>query len=126
MKHLLWGLVIAGVLVLAVFGLISSAQARDRDINISCSEDIDNIVNSDSKSLKTGFVLQPDCVHSVSATLKPYDGDQIFCQRTVQFIQRGPAFDPEPSCTIRGQAGLDQVIKPQGFFYGDGFYCEGG
>jgi hypothetical protein len=51
--------------------------------------------------------------YNVSATLHLNDGDQLVGE-TSTFVERGPAFDPQPTVTIQGSTGVANAIRAQG------------
>jgi hypothetical protein len=109
----------------AVLLVAPEVQAASRTVNVGCTQDLDAIVNADSKTIATRFELGA-CTYTASATIQPEDGDEIAGPAGTLFA-RGPAFDPENlTATIVGAPGLDQVMKPKGTFYGEWFKCEGG
>lgn len=83
-----------------------------RVVQVPCSANIANVINNDSKTTATRFALGA-CTYSTSTTLKPQNGDEVVGPEGT-FIDRPPAYDPEPKATIAGSATLDQVMKPQG------------
>jgi hypothetical protein len=91
---------------------------------VPAGADLDRFINSDPSGTATTFCL-PATTYTVDNTLVPQNGDKIIGP-TGTLISRPPAFDPEPTATIRGAAGLDQVMKPKGTFTGQWFIVEGG
>ena len=87
--------------------------AVDRTVNLSSTADIDSVVNGDSATTATRFVLAAGATYRASTTVVPRDGDEIVGP-TGTFTQRGPAYDPSTNATITGGGTIDQVIKPQG------------
>jgi hypothetical protein len=122
--------VIAVLLVILVaFVIAPAAQAASRTVPIPCGtgpqSDIDNVINGDPPGTTTRFVLGADCTFTASATLVPRGGDEVVCAIQPSFIWRGNSGDPQTRCTIEGFT-LPTVMKPQGYFYGEGFTCRGG
>src|SRR5215210_1206993 len=109
MKHLgeLIGLVMIGVLS-AVF-----LMGADRVVDVPCGEDLDATVNADDPTIGTRFQLEGPCTYTVDTIVALKDGDEIVGPQG-SFIERYPAFDPEPSVTIEGIAGLGNVIRAEG------------
>jgi LPXTG-motif cell wall-anchored protein len=96
--------------------VVSSAvfwMGADRVVPVTCGQDLDVTVNSDSSAIGTRFQLAGGCTYTVDAVVAPKNGDEI-AGPAGAFIERGPAFDPEPSVTIVASEGLSNVIRPQG------------
>jgi hypothetical protein len=109
LKHLvlLIGYVMIGVLA-AVF-LMGAA----REVPVSCGQDVDVIVNADDPTIGTRFQLEGGCTYTVDTMMVLNDGDEIAGPEG-SFIERTPAFDPEPTVTIVGSEGLSNVIRAKG------------
>jgi hypothetical protein len=109
LKHLvvLIGYVMIGVLA-AVF-----LMGADRVIPVSCGQDLDASVNSDDPTIATRFQLEGPCTYPVDTIVRPNEGDEI-AGPPATFIERAPAFDPEPTATILGSEGLSNVIRARG------------
>jgi len=95
--------------LLAVVFLIGA----DRVVPVTCGQDLDATVNADDPTIGTRFELEGACTYPVDTTIVPKDGDEI-AGPAGSFIERGPAFDPEPTATIQGTSTLPKVINPQG------------
>jgi hypothetical protein len=129
---------ILAVLIVLLAGIASLALANtneawgaSRSVNIPCGADIDNVINNDPSGTATIFVLGADCTFTASATVVPKNGDEIHCQiRPTGTILAGSwplaAVDPATRCTIQGASTLATVMKPRGYFYGEGFTVRGG
>jgi hypothetical protein len=109
LKHLvlLIGYVMIGVLA-AVF-----LMGADRVVPVSCGQDLDAIVNADDPTIGTTFQLEGPCTYTVDTMMVLNDGDEIAGPEG-SFIERAPAFDPEPTVTIEGSEGLSKVIRAKG------------
>jgi hypothetical protein len=109
MKHLvaLMGLVMIGALS-ALF-----LMGADRVVVVGCGQDLDAIINADSSSIGTRFQLEGPCTYTVDKMVELNDGDEIAGPQAT-FIERPPAFDPEPTATIVGSEGLSNVIRARG------------
>jgi hypothetical protein len=109
MKHLvaLIGPVIIGVLS-AVF-----LMGADRVVDVPCGQDLDATVNADDPTIGTRFQLAGGCTYPVDTMVALENGDEI-AGPVGTFIERLPAFDPEPSVTIVASEGLSHVIRAHG------------
>jgi hypothetical protein len=109
MKHLgeLIGLVMIGVLS-AVF-----LMGADRVVDVPCGQDLDATVNADDPTIGTRFQLEGPCTYTIDTIVALKNGDEIAGPQG-SFIERYPAFDPEPSVTIEGIDGLGNVIRAEG------------
>jgi hypothetical protein len=85
----------------------------DRVVVIPCGQDLDAIVNADDPTIGTRFQLEGPCTYPVDTTVVLDEGDQI-AGPLGSFIERPPAFDPEPTVTIVGSEGLSNVIRARG------------
>ncbi|MDQ4063578.1 MAG: hypothetical protein M3122_06765, partial [Actinomycetota bacterium] len=111
------GLVAAVIMVPLILVFCSLADAQARIVDIPCGRDIDATINADPRGTPSHFVLGADCTFSASATIVPSNGDVVACAVAPTFVQRGPAFDPNPRCTVAGgtdAASLDIVFRPIG------------
>jgi Right handed beta helix region len=79
---------------------------------VPCDEDLDVWVNDNSPTA-TRFQLEGGCTYTVDRVLALNNGDEIVGPAG-EFIERPPAFDPEPTATIVASEGLSNVIRPQG------------
>ena len=108
------GLVAAVIMVPLILVFCSLADAQARIVDIPCGRDIDATINADPRDTPSRFVLGADCTFTASATIVPSNGDEVACAVAPTFVQRGPAFDPNPRCTVAGAASLDIVFRPIG------------
>jgi hypothetical protein len=109
LKHhvVLIGLTMVG-LVVALF-----LMGADGVVTVSCDQDLDSIVNADDPTLASRFQLQGPCTYTVDTMMELNEGDQI-AGPPATFIERPPAFDPEPTVTILATEGLSHVIRAKG------------
>ena len=109
LKHLvvLIGYVMVGFLA-ALF-----LMGADRVVPVTCGQDLDATVNADDPTIGTRFQLEGACAYTVDTMVKLKNGDEI-TGPAGSFIERGPAFDPEPTVDIVGGAGVSSVIRAQG------------
>ena len=91
MKHLvaLIGLVVIGVLSVVFL------MGADRVVDVPCGQDLDATVNADAPTIGTRFQLQGPCTYTVDTMVVLENGDEI-AGPAGTFIERFPAFDPEP------------------------------
>jgi hypothetical protein len=101
------GLTMVG-LVVALF-----LMGADGVVTVSCDQDLDSIVNADDPTLASRFQLQGPCTYTVDTMMELNEGDQI-AGPPATFIERPPAFDPEPTVTILATEGLSHVIRAKG------------
>jgi hypothetical protein len=80
---------------------------------VPCGQDLDAIINSDDPAIGTRFQLEGACTYTVDTMVELNEGDQIAGPQAT-FIERAPAFDPEPTVTIVGSEGLSNVIRARG------------
>jgi hypothetical protein len=109
LKHLfeLIGLTMVG-LVVALF-----LMGADGVVVVTCDQDLDSIVNADDPTIATRFQLEGPCTYTVDTIVELNEGDQI-AGPPATFIERPPAFDPEPTVTILATEGLSHVIRAKG------------
>src|SRR5215204_1723962 len=100
--------------------VVSSAvfwMGADRVIPVTCSQDLDVIVNADDPTIGTRFQLEGPCTYTVDTKVAPKNGDEIAGPKAT-FIERSTstasALDPEPTVTILGSEGLSNVIRAEG------------
>src|SRR5215208_7782607 len=96
--------------------VISSAvflMGADRVVTVTCGQDLDAIVNADDPLIGTRFQLEGPCTYTVDSMVVLNEGDEIAGPQAT-FIERPPAFDPEPIVTIEGSDGLSNVIRARG------------
>src|SRR5215217_5729573 len=87
--------------------------AADRVVAVPCGQDLDAIVNADDPMIGTIFQLEGGCTYPVDTMVELNEGDEIAGPQGT-FIERPPAFDPEPTVTIVGSEGLSNVIRARG------------
>jgi hypothetical protein len=85
----------------------------DRVVVVPCGQDLDAIVNADDPAIGTRFQLEGGCTYLVDTMVVLNEGDEI-AGPPATFIERLPAFDPEPTATIVGSEGLNHVISARG------------
>ena len=115
-------LVVAGLTaVLAVLLIHVSpvgAQAVCSGTQVNPGDDLDAIVNSDSRYTATTFCLNPNpdgsvATYNISATLLLKDGDRIVGQEGATET-RGPATYGHPVVAIRPSVALDKLVSAMG------------
>jgi hypothetical protein len=109
LKHLLILSGYATVGLLAVLFLIGA----DRVVSVACGQDLDATVNADEGTTGTKFQLEGPCTYTVDTMVVLNNGDEIAGPEG-SFIERGPAFDPEPTVTIVGKQRVSNVIAARG------------
>jgi hypothetical protein len=116
--------------------LVSSAvfwMGADRVVIVPCGQDLDAIINADDPMIGTRFQLEGPCTYTVDTMVELNEGDEIAGPQGT-FIERPPAFDPEPTVAIVGNEGLSHVIRARGtvrlewvkIVGGTGEYSSGG
>lgn len=113
-------LAVLAVLVVSVV-LIggSSASFATRTVNVGCSQNLANAVNSDSKTTATRFVLG-SCTYTASATLKPQNGDEIVgVPGEVRERDIAGTYPDAITSTIKASASLEVIAKPEGRFHSE-------
>jgi hypothetical protein len=88
-------------------------MGADRVVAVPCDQDLDATVNADDPSIGTRFQLEGGCTYPVDTMVVLNEGDEIAGPPGL-FIERPPAFDPEPTVTIVGSEGLSNVIRARG------------
>jgi hypothetical protein len=88
-------------------------MGADRVVVVPCGQDLDAMVNADDPTMATRFQLEGGCTYTVDTTVELNEGDQIAGPQAT-FIERPPAFDPQPTVTIVGTEGLSNVIRAMG------------
>jgi hypothetical protein len=88
-------------------------MGADRVVVVPCGQDLDAMVNADDPTIATRFQLEGGCTYPVDTVMVLNDGDEI-AGPPGTFIERGPAFDPQPTVTIVGSEGLSNVIRAKG------------
>ena len=109
MKHLVVLIGYATVGFLAALFLMGS----DRVVPVTCGQDLDAIVNADPPTIGTRFQLEGPCTYPVDTKVILKNGDELAGPQGT-FIERDPAFDPEPTVTIVGDADVINVIAARG------------
>ncbi|MBA2783433.1 MAG: hypothetical protein H0T74_11035, partial [Rubrobacteraceae bacterium] len=109
MKHLLE---LIGLTMIVVSSAVFLMGA-DRVVVVPCDQDLDAIVNADDPTIGTRFQLEGPCTYPVDTMMVLNEGDEI-AGPVGSFIERAPAFDPEPVVTIVGSEGLSNVIRAYG------------
>jgi hypothetical protein len=109
LKHLFELIGITIIVVLSALFLMGA----DREIAVPCGQDLDAIVNADDPTLGTRFQLEGPCTYPVDTMVELNNGDELAGPQGM-FIERYPAFDPEPTVTIVGSEGLRNVIRAKG------------
>jgi hypothetical protein len=92
---------------------IGTTTTSDRVVVVGCGQDLDAIVNADDPTIATRFQLEGGCTYTVDTMVELNDGEEIAGPQAT-FIERPPAFDPEPTVTIVGSEGLSHVIRAKG------------
>src|ERR671914_502779 len=90
-----------------------TTTTSDRVVVVPCGQDLDAIVNADDPAIGTRFQLEGGCTYLVDTMVVLNEGDEI-AGPPATFIERSPAFDPEPTATIVGSEGLRNVIRARG------------
>ena len=78
-----------------------TTTTSDRVVVIPCGQDLDAIVNADDPAIGTRFQLEGGCTYLVDTMMVLNEGDEIAGPEGSFIIERGPAFDPEPTVTTR-------------------------
>jgi hypothetical protein len=96
-------------------GLLAAlfVMGADRVVPVTCGQDLDSIVNADSSTIGTRFQLEGPCSYTVDNMVVLKNGDEL-AGPVGSFIERPPAFDPEPIVTIVGGADVINVIAARG------------
>src|SRR5215217_375100 len=90
-----------------------TTTTAERVVVVPCGQDLDAIVNADDPAIGTRFQLEGPCTYTVDATVELNEGDEL-AGPLATFIERLPAFDPQPTVTIVGSEGLPHVIRAKG------------
>jgi hypothetical protein len=93
--------------------LTGTTTTSDRVVVVPCGQDLDAIINADDPAIATTFQLEGPCTYLVDTMVELNEGDEIAGPEG-SFIERLPAFDPEPTVTIVGSEGLSHVIRAKG------------
>jgi hypothetical protein len=108
-KHLFELICLSSIVVLSMLFVMGA----DRVIVVPCGQDLDATVNADDPTIGTRFQLEGPCTYPVDTMVELNEGDEIAGPQGA-FIERYPAFDPEPTVTIVGSEGLRKVIRARG------------
>jgi hypothetical protein len=109
LKHLVVLIGYATVGLLAALFLMGA----DRVVSVTCGQDLDATVNADEPTIATRFQLEGPCTYPIDTKVVLKNGDELAGPQGT-FIERGPAFDPEPTVTIVGGADVINVIAARG------------
>jgi hypothetical protein len=109
LKHLFE---LIGFTMIVIFSAVLLMGA-DRAVLVGCGQDLDAIINADDPTIGTRFQLEGPCTYTVDTMVELNEGDEIAGPPGL-FIERPPAFDPEPTATIVGSEGLKHVIRAKG------------
>jgi hypothetical protein len=109
LKHLFDLIGLTMIVALAAVFLMGA----DRVVAVPCEQDLDATVNADDPTIGTRFQLEGGCTYTVDTMVELNEGDEIAGPQGT-FIERAPAFDPQPTVTILGSEGLSNVIRAQG------------
>ncbi len=109
MKHLLELIGLTMIVVSSAVFLMGAEGV----VVVPCDQDLDAIVNADDPTIATRFQLEGGCTYPVDTMVVLNEGDEI-AGPVASFIERAPAFDPEPVVTIVGSEGLSNVIRAHG------------
>jgi hypothetical protein len=104
------------LIAFAMIGFLSAVfliGADRREVPVTCGQDLDATVNADDPTIATRFQLEGPCTYPVDNMMVLNEGDEIAGPQAT-FIQRGPAFDPQPTVDIVGDTGVRNVIRAQG------------
>jgi hypothetical protein len=129
LKHLFELIGLTMIVALAALFLMGA----DRVVVVPCDQDLDAMVNADDPTIATRFQLEGACTYTVDTMVELNEGDEL-TGLPGTFIERGPAFDPQPTVTIVGTDGLSNVIRARGTVHlewvkivgGTGQYSSGG
>ena len=88
-------------------------MGADRVVVVPCGQDLDAIVNADDPTMGTRFQLEGPCTYPVDTMVVLNEGDEL-AGPAGSFIERYPAFDPEPTVEVVGSEGLRNVVRAKG------------
>lgn len=108
-KHLFELICFTSIVVLSALFVMGA----DRVVVVPCGQDLDAVVNADDLAVGTRFQLEGPCTYTVDSMVELNEGDEL-AGPVGSFIERYPAFDPEPTVTIVGSEGLRNVIRAKG------------
>ncbi len=109
MKHLFELICFTSIVVLSALFVMGA----DRVVVVPCGQDLGAVVNADDPTIGTRFQLEGPCTYTVDTMVELNEGDEL-AGPAGSFIERYPAFDPEPTVTIVGSEGLRNVIRAKG------------
>src|SRR5215208_850275 len=109
LKHLVVLIGYATVGFLAALFLMGAYRV----VLVTCGQDLDAIVNADEPTIATRFQLEGPCTYPVDTKAILKNGDELAGPQGT-FIERGPAFDPEPTVTIVGGTDVINVVAARG------------
>jgi hypothetical protein len=106
------------VVVLLAHILPAAAQDSCSGFPVNPTDDLDQIVNTDSRDSATTFCLNAHsdgttATYTVSETLRLRDGDRLIGQ-TGETVPRGPATYGVPKVEIRPSGSFDKIIEAVG------------
>jgi hypothetical protein len=90
-----------------------TTTTSDRVVVVPCDQDLDATLNADDPTIGTRFQLEGGCTYPVDSMVMLNDGDEMAGPQAT-FIERLPAFDPQPTVTILGSENLTNVIRARG------------
>jgi Disaggregatase related len=90
-----------------------TTTTSDSEVVVGCGQDLDAIINADDPTIGTRFQLEGPCTYTVDTMVELNEGDEIAGPQAT-FIERPPAFDPQPTVTIVANEGLSHVIRARG------------
>ena len=123
------------VVIVAAVAVPKVAHAADR--NVACGSDLDQVVNGDSATRATRFILGAGCQFTVSATAILKDGDQMVCSRPPAFRELAiperagdphapdSAYDPTVFCDIKPTAAVQTTVARRGDTHIEGLHVRG-
>src|SRR5829696_1606680 len=91
----------------------TTTTTAERVVVVPCGQDLDAIINADDPAIGTRFQLEGPCTYTVDTMVELNEGDEL-AGPLATFIERLPAFDPQPTVTIVGSEGLPHVIRAKG------------
>jgi hypothetical protein len=117
------GLVTVAIMLALILAFYSLANAATNTVYIGCTptetQNIANVINSDSKSIATRFVLGP-CTYTVRAEMRLSAGDEIV--GVPGSIAMRPVRGTYPvgiKSTLQAAPGVAVIAKPNGYFYSE-------
>ena len=95
MKHRFELICFTSIVVLSALFFMGA----DRVVVVPCGQDLDATVNSDDPTIGTRFQLVGPCTYTVDTMVELNEGDEL-AGPAGSFIERYPAFDPEPTVEV--------------------------